>query len=122
GDLVEVDQNAQLHFMGRKDHQIKIRGYRVELDAVEAILVAHEKVVESAVFAIKGDDDIMTINAAVIVQENKEVIIDELTSFLKEKLPSYAVPASIKILDTFPRTGSGKVSRSAIKENWSNDL
>jgi amino acid adenylation domain-containing protein len=122
GDLVEVDQNAQLHFMGRKDHQIKIRGYRVELDAVEAILVAHEKVVESAVFAIKGDDDIMTINAAVIVQENKEVIIDELTSFLKEKLPSYAVPASIKILDTFPRTGSVKVSRSAIKENWSNDL
>ena len=122
GDLVEVDQNGRLHFMGRKDHQIKIRGYRVELDAVEAILVTHEKVAESAVFAIKSDDDIMTINAAVILQKDKEVNIEELTSFLKEKLPSYAVPTSIKILNTFPRTGSGKVSRSAIKVNWNKDI
>lgn len=118
GDLVKIDLKGQLHFLGRIDHQVKIRGYRVELDAVEAILVSHQAVLEAAVFSMKGEGDSLKIEAAVILETMNGATVSELMMHLKDELPFYAVPESIRIFETFPRTGSGKVKRSALKANW----
>ena len=115
GDLVRLDENGLMHFLGRKDHQIKTRGYRVELDAVEATLVAHEAVSEAAIFAIKKADDTVAIAGAVILHPQSTLGIDDLTTYLKGKLPFYAVPEQLSILEDFPRTGSGKIDRKALK-------
>jgi len=115
GDLVREDEGGLLHFLGRKDHQIKTRGYRVELGAVEAVLVAHAEVSEAAIFSIKKEDDTVAIGAAVIVNEVSDIDEKQLIDFLKQQLPFYAIPEQISILNEFPRTGSGKINRSAIK-------
>lgn len=114
GDLVRQDGNGLLHFLGRKDFQVKIRGHRVELDAVEAILLSHEMVSEAAVYPVQVSEESRQIEAAVILKPNTVVAIKELMTFVKGKLPHYAVPSVITLVDDFPRTTSGKIKRSVI--------
>jgi len=116
GDLVRLDEKGVLHFLGRRDHQIKVRGYRVELGSLEAVLVSLPKIVEAAAFAVRDKEGINTIEAAVIVQEGIAVDEAEIITDLKSKLPHYFIPERVRILTDFPRTGSGKVQRAAIKE------
>jgi len=115
GDLFHRDEQNRLQFNGRKDHQVKIRGYRVELDAVEALLVTHPAILESAVFTVQNNDS-KQIQAAVILNESTRVDKNDLIAFLKQQLPYYAVPEKIHTLDAFPRTGSGKIKRSEVKK------
>ena len=114
GDLVKLDEDGILHFLGRKDHQIKIRGYRVELSSVENFLVMHSSVSEAVAFTKRNEDETLQINAAVILNNNNGVTGKDLSLFLKEKLPVYAIPTSIEIVKDFPRTASGKVKRTAL--------
>jgi len=116
GDLVRLEATGLLHFLGRKDHQVKVRGYRVELDAIESLLVTHETVAEAAVFAVRKTEEALQIEAAVILQPSITTEVKDLTAFLKTKLPAYAVPSVITIVESFPRTGSGKVKRAVLKE------
>lgn len=116
GDLVRQDSVGIIHFMGRKDHQIKTRGYRVELGAVEAVLVDHPKVSEAIVYALEQDDDTLTIAAAVTINMDEKIDDNELIAYMKRKLPYYAVPSKLTIMEKFPRTGSGKVNRPSVIE------
>lgn len=116
GDLVQLDEAGLLHFLGRKDHQIKIRGYRVELGGIESTLVNHDAVAEAAVFPIKDNGKVLEIVAAVILKPTVEVTIEALNLYLKDKLPTYAIPKSINIVESFPRTSTGKIKRSKLKE------
>ena len=116
GDLVQIEASGLLHFLGRKDHQVKIRGYRVELDAIESLLVTHEEVAEAAIFSTQKTEEALQIEAAVILQPTLNTTTADLMAFLKTKLPAYAVPSIITIVPSFPRTGSGKVQRSTLKE------
>ncbi|MFK8006476.1 MAG: amino acid adenylation domain-containing protein [Saprospiraceae bacterium] len=118
GDLVKKDVNGLLHFLGRKDHQIKIRGYRVELNAVEVALISQKSVNEVAVYTIKNKDETVSIYAAIILKKNREEEMDEetLKTILKNSLPFYAIPERIFFMESFPRTGSGKIDRNAIKK------
>ncbi len=113
GDLVK-EKDGILHFLGRKDFQVKVRGHRVELGAIEACLVAHDSVREAAVFTVKDVEERLKIVAAVILSTNSEDAVKKLRQFLKEKLPLYAVPEEIKIVEDFPRTSSGKIQRGAL--------
>jgi len=116
GDLVRLDENNVLHFLGRKDHQVKIRGHRVELGSIESKLVSHEAVEEAAVLAVRKKEENLELEAVVILQFDMEISEEELILFLKNKLPIYAIPERITFVASFPRTGSGKVKRSALKE------
>ncbi len=116
GDLVRLDEKGILHFKGRKDYQVKIRGHRVELGSIEATMVAHDRVAEAAVFTTRQKEEVLQIEAAVILQPDIKLSIEELFLFLKEKLPIYAIPEKITIVESFPRTGSGKIKRTALKE------
>ena len=111
GDLVRLGTDGQLHFHGRKDRQVKARGYRVELDEVEAVLVGHPDVLEAAVFGVSGDDGGVAIHAAAIPREVGAVNDADLKMFLASALPPYALPESLSLRDGFPRTTSGKIDR-----------
>jgi amino acid adenylation domain-containing protein len=114
GDLVTSDKQDNLTFQGRNDRQIKIRGYRVELDEIEAVLARHDQVKEAATFLLDRDQQEPGIGAAVILAVDTKVDDTTLITYCKGLLPAYAIPRRIEILTEFPRTSSGKVKRSEL--------
>ncbi|MEL7162896.1 MAG: AMP-binding protein, partial [Bacteroidota bacterium] len=115
GDRAQLDDDGNLHFLGRKDHQVKVRGYRVETTAVENRLQAHSNVHEAAVLALPGEDG-ATLRLTAFVVPAGEVTAKELTTFAGQALTWYAVPEAIHFLTDFPRTGSGKIDRPALRD------
>ena len=114
GDLVqEID--GQYHFVGRKDRQVKTRGYRIELDEVEAALVAHTQVEEAAAYTVPTHEGSHQVAAAVILKSDDSLSQADLLRFAAEKLPAYAVPQQLEIVTSFPRTGTGKIDRRALQ-------
>ncbi|WP_298553756.1 amino acid adenylation domain-containing protein [uncultured Algibacter sp.] len=115
GDLVRLNDKKELLFLGRKDRQIKFRGFRIEIDEIENTLLKHEVVIEAAVFLSNIDDD-QQLFATVLLSENSEIPTMNLKAHCKQYLPPYAVPERIEILEYFPRTSSGKVNRKDIEK------
>ncbi len=116
GDVVRKNEKGQLLFLGRKDRQVKVRGYRIELDEVENVLLKHNLVEEAAVVVISNKEGEKELVATVLPVNNASFEISELLKFCKTKLPKYAVPNAILIMEDLPRTSSGKISRNKIKE------
>jgi acyl-coenzyme A synthetase/AMP-(fatty) acid ligase len=119
GDLVTRDPDGILWFVGRKDRQVKVRGYRVELDEVEAILVSHEHIQEAAVFTARNEENQLEICAAYISKDATADTVKGLSKYLKDQLPNYAVPTQIIAMDSFPRTTSGKIDRKTLAQEQS---
>lgn len=114
GDLAQEDKDGLYLFHGRNDRQVKIRGYRLELDAIELALVKHNEVEEVAVVAIDRDTGVKELAAVINLIQGSQLTSVNLENFCKSVLPPYSVPETIKILDSFPRTSSGKISRTEI--------
>lgn len=112
GDLVREDENGLLHFLGRADHQVKVRGYRVELGAIERLLLSNPAVREASALALKGQEDGALALCALVIPHAPGIITEkELLSYLKEELPWYAVPETILFRGHFPRTATDKIDR-----------
>ncbi len=116
GDLVTTRPDGALCFLGRKDQQVKTRGYRVELEEVEAALAAHEAVEEAAAFVVTRKEELQLIEAAVRLRSGAEEPVEALAAFAAQRLPSYALPERISVLQQFPRTTSGKIDRNKLKD------
>ena len=125
GDLARVNRDGLLEFLGRRDRQIKTRGFRVELDEVEAVLLTNDEVSEVAVLARPAsagdgngpgglDDDALTIAAYVTRAAGGTVDARQLQRHCGATLPRYAVPDSVVFVDRFPRTTSGKIDYLAL--------
>jgi len=116
GDLVRQNDQGDYVYIGRKDRQIKTRGYRVELDEIEAALSRHQEVEEAAAFPLPDAEGTTMVAAAVILKNRSSIESSELIHFLKSLLPAYALPGIIKIYSIFPRTSSGKIDRLKLRE------
>lgn len=112
GDIVERRADGGFDFLGRRDRRIKSRGCRVDLDEVEAVLVAHGEVHEAAVYAVPDDDGALEIHAEVIAVDTIEDAV--LLRTMRTALPSYAVPCTIVARESFPRTSTGKIDRRSM--------
>ncbi|MER8072287.1 amino acid adenylation domain-containing protein [Streptomyces sp. NPDC094034] len=109
GDLVRWDRSGRLDFLGRRDHQVKIRGHRTELGAVEAAMRTAPGVRDAVV--VTDAERTRLIGFALAHQgATAESVREHLTS----RLPAFMVPASVAVLDDFPRTVNGKVDRGAL--------
>jgi acyl-coenzyme A synthetase/AMP-(fatty) acid ligase len=115
GDLVRLDREGNYHYFGRKDRQIKTRGYRVELDEVEVALLAHAGVEEAAVYTLPDGEGSNLIGASVVPKEGGILTVSDLTQHLSGRLPIYARPATIDIVMDFPRTSTGKIDRRELQ-------
>ncbi|MET9362688.1 amino acid adenylation domain-containing protein [Streptomyces sp. NPDC006632] len=110
GDLVRQDErDGALIFLGRADHQVKVRGFRVEPGEVEQVLAAHPAVAACVVTAPGG-----RLTAHVTVADEAAPEREELRGFLAARLPEHMVPAALVVLDSFPLTANGKVDRAAL--------
>ena len=119
GDLVILDEDNNLQFLGRKDRQVKTRGYRVELDEVEDRLLKIEAIMEAAVFSTSHESEGLLIEAAVILNKNARATEEDLRKCLIEQLPMYAVPRAIHVLESLPRTSTGKINRLQLQQHFS---
>lgn len=113
GDLVRYLPDGRLEFLGRLDHQVKIRGHRIELGEIEAALSLHPGIREVIVSATTDADDGKAL-VAYLTKSNGALLPAELRRFLESKLPSYMVPNSFVFLDAFPLTPNGKLDRQRL--------
>ncbi len=118
GDIVQVEADGNYTFLGRKDRQIKIRGYRVEIDDIEAALSAHPAVEEVGAYPIIQEGVVVEIAATLLLRAASRATINEedITAFASKHLPVYAVPTRISLVDSLPRTTSGKIDRRQLQE------
>ena len=107
GDIVELGEDDNLYFLGRKDSQIKHMGYRIELEEIEAAINSLLYVKESCVVYQKDSTGIGQIVAFVASSANDKQIIQET----KKKLPLYMVPRQVVVVDALPKNRSGKIDR-----------
>jgi amino acid adenylation domain-containing protein/non-ribosomal peptide synthase protein (TIGR01720 family) len=114
GDLVRRLADGDIVFLGRLDHQIKLRGFRVELGEIEAVLVAHPAVDEAAVLLREDTPGDKRLVAYVAGQEGALPRAAEMRAHLEKKLPEHMVPAVFVALAALPLTPNGKVDRQAL--------
>jgi len=107
GDLARYRSDGSIEFLGRLDHQVKVRGYRIELAEIESSLGRHPAVQQCVVIA--RDDRLV----AYIVKRG-ETEEAGLRDFLKSKLPEYMIPSVFEFIDALPMTPNGKVDRKAL--------
>lgn len=115
GDLVHRSADGDLHFHGRKDRQVKSRGFRVELDEIEAALLSHPRVVESAAYEVTNVETGTSIHASVILRDGTNDEEGQVLAHVRRILPPYAVPTSLAIRTEFPRLASGKIDRKTLQ-------
>jgi amino acid adenylation domain-containing protein len=115
GDLVRRRVDGLVEFVGRKDNQIKLNGYRIEPNEVESALKACSGVKDAAVLVRKDAADVPVALAA-FVQLQAEVSTDRIMTMLSERVPSYMMPAEIGVLDELPWLPNFKIDRQRLAQ------
>jgi acyl-CoA synthetase (AMP-forming)/AMP-acid ligase II len=115
GDLVRYLPGGDLEFLGRIDHQVKLRGFRIEPGEIEAVLRSH-RALEDAVVQLWEDSGDRRLAAWVVLNPKSKIENPKsaLSAWLREKLPEPMVPAVFVVLDRLPLTPTGKVDRKAL--------
>jgi acyl-coenzyme A synthetase/AMP-(fatty) acid ligase len=116
GDLGLMLPDGCLIHKGRKDFRVKVRGYGVDLVEVENTLVAHPGVREAIVTAAQQENGESRIVAYFTTDQHRAPKVNELRSFLNDKLADYMIPAAFVKLDAIPLTPNGKVNRKMLPE------
>jgi yersiniabactin nonribosomal peptide synthetase len=114
GDLGRYWPDGMIEFLGRSDHQIKIRGHRIELGDVEAALEAHGGIAR-AVATTVGEGDASPRLAAVVVPRADGLDPASIRPFLAQRLPAYLVPSQIVVADALPTSVNGKIDRQEVR-------
>jgi acyl-coenzyme A synthetase/AMP-(fatty) acid ligase len=109
GDLVVQDEEGLFHFLGRRDHEIKVRGYRIHPAEIMASLHRCAGLAESYVTTTTDERGGRALVAAVVPSDDAVVDPVALRASLREGLPEYMVPQRILVLDQLPKLPSGKV-------------
>jgi amino acid adenylation domain-containing protein len=114
GDLTRWRSSGVIEFLGRADHQVKVRGFRIELAEIEGALLGMAAVKAAAVLPREqGLGDVQLV-AYVVFGPDLEPTVTELRATLRDTLPGYMVPSSFVILDELPLTPNGKLDRKAL--------
>lgn len=114
GDRGRWMRDGTIEFLGRADHQIKIRGYRVEPGDIESHLARHESIRECAVVPVGSNAAELRLAAYVAFHPNMSASQTEIRDRLASHLPAYMVPAAIVSVEALPRTVNGKIDRAAL--------
>jgi len=114
GDLGRYLVDGNLQFVGRRDHQVKVHGFRIELAEVEAAMVAHPLVREAVATTHKDSSGENYLVGYFVPKDDAGSTVTEMRRFLKTRLPDHMVPASFCVLENLPLTPSGKVDRKSL--------
>jgi amino acid adenylation domain-containing protein len=114
GDVGRWRVDGTVEYAGRNDNQVKVRGVRVELQEIEAVLMRHADVAQAIVKASPNATGEMRLVAFVSGKRGSRVNTQKLFDYLRETVLSQMVPARIEVIDKWPLTTSGKVDRGAL--------
>lgn len=115
GDKARFLPNGQIEFLGRKDRQIKVRGYRVELSEIESCLRQHKEVLDAQVIE-RGESTSRHLIAYVILKSRTSGITEWLNEYLKNELPDFMIPSLILSIPQFPLSASEKVDLTMLPD------
>ncbi|MET8875709.1 non-ribosomal peptide synthase/polyketide synthase [Nocardia sp. NPDC004604] len=116
GDLVRWTATSAIQYVGRADHQVKVRGLRIELGEIDAVLSAHDTVEFAVTIGHTDAAGTVSLVAYVVAAAGRTIDTAELTAFAGRALAAYMVPAAIMVLDELPLTPVGKLDRKALPE------
>lgn len=115
GDVARITKQGQLEVLGRTDNQIKHRGYRIELEEIESILLTFPAI-EFAAVLLNSESEVSQLNAFIVVKE--EIKVRDVEMFLSTKLPPYMLPDNIFVVKEFPITFNGKLDRNTFLQQF----
>lgn len=117
GDVACWRPDGTLEYLGRVDHQVKVRGFRIEPGEIESVLASHPAVAQAVVTAREdGYGGARSLAAYVRLAAPMPPSHADLRAFLQERLPDYMVPSTFTVLEHFPLTPNGKVNRQQLPE------
>jgi len=114
GDLVRQRDEGRVVFRGRADHQVKVRGFRVEPEEIAAVLRTLTDVADAVVITREHEAQGLQLLAYAVAHPGAALDADALRRHLGRRLPDYMVPASLMVLERLPITPNGKVDRDAL--------
>jgi amino acid adenylation domain-containing protein len=114
GDLARYERDGTLEFVGRNDHLVKVRGFRVELGEIEQVITSIEGVRQCVCLAHPDDSGTQSIVGFYVSEDARRIPSTTLRSRLRGLLPLYMVPARLVQLDAFPLTNNGKIDRQML--------
>jgi len=114
GDVARWLSDGNIEYLGREDHQVKIRGLRIELGEIENTIRTFPGIADCVVITKKYSESIIYLVAYLVCRPGLET--DGLKNHLKKHLPEYMVPNHFERIDEIPLTSSGKADRKALPE------
>lgn len=114
GDLARFLPDGNVQLLGRRDQQVKVRGFRVEPGEIEAVLEAHPAIDAAVVQPFEPSPGVTQLAAYCVLRAGAAASMGELRAFAGAKLPDFMVPAAFVVLSALPLTPSGKVNRAAL--------
>jgi amino acid adenylation domain-containing protein len=115
GDVARYRVDGRIELLGRSDGQVKVRGHRIELGEVEAVLGRHAAVGQNVVVVRETGGDKQLV-AYVVLRHDAVATSEELRGFLEKSLPGYMIPTLFIVIDQLPLTPNGKVDRQALPQ------
>ena len=113
GDLARLNHENEYEYLGRIDQQIKIHGYRIEIDEIVNTLQLHPQIKQAyvKVSALNQED---TLACYLVLNSDGGWVVDDLRQWLQQRLPDYMIPQYFVVLDAFPLNSNGKIDRAAL--------
>jgi amino acid adenylation domain-containing protein len=122
GDIGRWNTGGQLFHIGRKDRQVKLRGFRIELNEIEEALSTHPAVSQVVVTARDSASDDAKLVAYVVYHPAVDLTSSEARTYLRSILPEYMTPSIFMSLDAVPMTPNGKVDHRSLPDPFENTL
>ena len=116
GDRARYLSDGRIELFGRMDHQLKVRGYRIEPEEIQLALNQHPLVIQSVVIGREDRPADKRIVAYVVTKDSTPATVKHLREFLGQRLPEYMVPSAFVFLNTLPLTANGKIDRQALPQ------
>ena len=115
GDQARYLSDGSIVYLGRDDRQVKLRGYRIELDEIETVLCQHEAI-DRAVVTIRETAGDRRLVGYVVPKQQQTLALSDIRNYLKQRLPSYMVPPAIVLMESLPLTPNEKVDHKELPE------
>ncbi|VWX62459.1 Amino acid adenylation domain-containing protein [Burkholderiales bacterium 8X] len=114
GDLGRWRHDGELEHMGRADHQVKLRGHRIEMGEIESALLDHPEVAHCVCITRAESEEDVRLVAYCVPVPGRRPTVAELRDHLRSRLPQYMIPQHFVLLETMPQLPNGKVNRAAL--------
>ena len=120
GDVGKIDNNGFIHLLGRTNDIINIGGLKIAPGEIEEVLLNYEGICEACVIGIPSNDHLSRdVVKAFIVTDNIDIDIEKIIGYCMDQMESYKVPQTIEIVNSIPKTSSGKIQRHILRKKES---